>query len=54
MEHLESQLRAAEITLDLTILDRIDEIVPPGTTISPDDRGYQPAALADPRLRRRS
>ena len=54
MGHLETQLRAAELTLDGATLDRIDEIVPPGTTISPDDRGYQPAALTEPRLRRRS
>ena len=54
MEHLESQLSAAEITLDAATLDRIDEIVPPGTTISAGDMGYQPPALADPRLRRRA
>ena len=54
MEHLESQLTAAEITLDAPTLDRIDEIVPPGTTISAGDMGYQPPALADPRLRRRA
>jgi len=54
MEHLESQLGAAAITLDTATLDRIDAIVPPGTTISPADRGYQPAALTDPWRRRRS
>ena len=45
---------AAEITLDAATLDRIDEIVPPGTTISAGDMGYQPPALAEPRLRRRA
>jgi len=54
MEHLESQLAAAGITLDGATLDRIDEIVPPGTNINPGDAGYQPAALADAQLRRRS
>ena len=54
MEHLESQLTAAEVTLDAATLDRIDEIVPPGTTISAGDMGYQPPALAEPRLRRRA
>jgi aryl-alcohol dehydrogenase (NADP+) len=36
------------------VLDRIDEIVPPGTEINPADN-YQAAhpALADKRLRRR-
>jgi len=54
MEHLESQLGATEITLDAATLDRIDEIVPPGLNVNPVDAGYQPAALTDSRLRRRS
>jgi aryl-alcohol dehydrogenase-like predicted oxidoreductase len=53
MEHLDSQLGAAEVELPADLLDRIDEIVPPGTTLSPGDRGYVPPALADPELRRR-
>jgi aryl-alcohol dehydrogenase-like predicted oxidoreductase len=53
MDHLESQLPAADIRLDLSILDRIDELVPPGTNINPIDAGYIPAALLDPALRRR-
>lgn len=35
MEHLESVLPAAELTLDDAVLDRIDELVPPGTSINP-------------------
>ncbi len=54
MEHLESQLGAAEKTLDAATLDRIDEIVPPGINVNPIDAGYQPAVLTDSRLRRRS
>jgi len=54
MEHLESQLGATEITLDPATLDRIDEIVPPGLNVNPVDAGYQPAALTESRLRRRS
>ncbi len=54
MEHLESQLKAAEIMLDTATLDRIDEIVPPGLNINPVDAGYQPPVLTDARLRRRS
>jgi aryl-alcohol dehydrogenase-like predicted oxidoreductase len=54
MEHLESQLGAAEVTLGADVLDRIDEIVPPGTNVSPGDAGYTPAPLAEPGLRRRS
>jgi aryl-alcohol dehydrogenase-like predicted oxidoreductase len=53
MEHLESQLRAADVELPADLLDRIDEIVPPGTNLNPDDRGYEPPALTDPALRRR-
>ena len=53
MEHLESQLGAAEVTLDADVLDRIDEIVPPGTSFLAADVGYTPPALADAALRRR-
>jgi aryl-alcohol dehydrogenase-like predicted oxidoreductase len=54
MEHLESQLGAADLDLPAELLDRIDEVVPPGTNLNPADRGYEPPALANPRLRRRS
>jgi aryl-alcohol dehydrogenase-like predicted oxidoreductase len=53
MAHLDSQLGAAGVTLSRDILDRIDEIVPPGTNLNPPDRGYEPPALTDPSLRRR-
>jgi aryl-alcohol dehydrogenase-like predicted oxidoreductase len=41
MDHLESQLGAADVTLEAAILDRIDEIVPPGTNVNPADTGWQ-------------
>ncbi|WP_040495907.1 aldo/keto reductase [Ilumatobacter nonamiensis] len=53
MEHLDSQLGAADVSLSSDVLDRIDEIVPPGVNLSHDDAGYQPDALQDPFLRRR-
>jgi aryl-alcohol dehydrogenase-like predicted oxidoreductase len=53
MEQLESQIGAADLKLSTDVLDRIDEIVPPGTTVSAGDRGYQPPALTEPFLRRR-
>jgi aryl-alcohol dehydrogenase-like predicted oxidoreductase len=53
MEHLESQLSAADVRLDADLLDRIDKIVPPGTNINPHDAGYQSPALTDPARRRR-
>jgi aryl-alcohol dehydrogenase-like predicted oxidoreductase len=52
MEHLESQLPAADIALDTALLNRIDEIVPPGLTINPDDGGFANPAL-EPGARRR-
>ena len=52
-EQLESQLGAADVRLDAALLDRNDEIVPPGTNFSYADAGFTPPALADPALRRR-
>jgi aryl-alcohol dehydrogenase-like predicted oxidoreductase len=53
MEQLESQLPALERTLSADVLDRIDEIVPPGTNVNPNDTGWDPPWLADPASRRR-
>src|SRR5437588_4233966 len=52
MEHLESQLTAADVELSDDVLDRIDEIVPPGLNLNPGDEGWQNPALA-PEARRR-
>jgi aryl-alcohol dehydrogenase-like predicted oxidoreductase len=52
MEQLESQLTAADVTLSADVLDRIDEIVPPGTNLNPGDGGWSNPALA-PAARRR-
>ncbi len=53
-EHLESQLGAVDVRLDEALLDRIDEIVPPGTNFSHADAGFTPPGLAAPALRRRT
>jgi hypothetical protein len=53
MEQLESQLGAAEVTLSGEVLDRIDEIVPPGLNINPADGGWQSPALEPDAHRRR-
>jgi aryl-alcohol dehydrogenase-like predicted oxidoreductase len=45
MEQLESQLGAADVQLDDALLDRIDEIVPPGTNVNPADAGWTNPAL---------
>ncbi len=52
MEQLESQLAAADVVLDDVVLDRIDEIVPPGITINPADNSFANPAL-EPAARRR-
>jgi aryl-alcohol dehydrogenase-like predicted oxidoreductase len=52
MEHLESQLPAADVVLDVALLDRIDEIVAPGTNLNPADAGWANPAL-EPAARRR-
>jgi aryl-alcohol dehydrogenase-like predicted oxidoreductase len=52
-EQLESQIGAADVRLDAALLDRIDEIVQPGTNFSYADAGFTPPAVGDPALRRR-
>ncbi|HTT29834.1 MAG TPA: aldo/keto reductase [Solirubrobacteraceae bacterium] len=52
MEQLESQLAAGDVALSPEVLDRIDEIVPPGINLNPADGGWQNPALA-PDARRR-
>jgi len=54
MEQLDDLLAGIDVTLTDAILDRIDEIVPPGTDVGlPDQSAYLPPALQRPDLRRR-
>jgi aryl-alcohol dehydrogenase-like predicted oxidoreductase len=53
IEQLESQLPALETKLSVDVLDRIDEIVPPGTNVNQNDTGWDPPWLTDSSLRRR-
>src|SRR5215472_2838959 len=53
MEQLTDLMAAASVTLDDGVLDRIDQIVPPGMTLNPADAGWQPPVLTDPAARRR-
>jgi aryl-alcohol dehydrogenase-like predicted oxidoreductase len=53
MDQLTSQLPAADLVLETDVLDRIDEIVPPGTNFSRADAGYSPPHVEDSALRRR-
>ncbi|WP_258056100.1 aldo/keto reductase [Streptomyces sp. Ru62] len=50
--HLKSQLPAADVVLGPAVLDRIDEIVTPGTVINPADSSFVNPAL-EPAARRR-
>ena len=53
MEQLESQLSAVDIALDGDVLDRIDEIAPPGQNVGDADAGWSPPSIADKDSRRR-
>jgi aryl-alcohol dehydrogenase-like predicted oxidoreductase len=53
MDQLTDLLAGADVVLDDDVLDRIDQIVPPGVTLNPADSGWQPPVLADPAARRR-
>ena len=53
MEQLTDLLAGAEVTLGDDVLDRIDQIVPPGVTLNPADAGWQPPSLTEPAARRR-
>jgi len=52
MEQLQSQLPAGDVVLDDAVLDRIDEIVVPGSTVNPVDNSFANPAL-QPAARRR-
>ena len=49
MDQLTTQLGAADVVLTDDVLDRIDEIVPPGTNFTWADAGYSPPMIADAR-----
>ncbi len=53
MNHLHSQLAAADTVLPADVLDAIDAVVAPGIDLAPDEKNDTPPALLDPPLRRR-
>ena len=53
MDHLESQLGSADVDLSDDVLDRIDEIVPPGTNFTWADAGWAPPSVNHAKERRR-
>ena len=52
-QQLDDLLAGVDVALTDDILDRIDEIVPPGTDVGTLDQAYLPPPLLDPGLRRR-
>ncbi len=52
MEQLIDLLAGADVRLDDATLDAIDAVVPPGTLVDENDRGYRPWWF-DPASRRR-
>jgi len=53
MDQLVSQLGAPAVHLDDDLLDRIDELVPPGTNVNPQDVAFIPFPTLEPKVRRR-
>jgi aryl-alcohol dehydrogenase-like predicted oxidoreductase len=53
MDHLRSQLAAADTVLPADVLDAVDEIVAPGTDLAPGEKNDAPPSLLDLTLRRR-
>jgi aryl-alcohol dehydrogenase-like predicted oxidoreductase len=53
MEQLDGLLKGASLTLDDAVLDRIDEIVRPGTDVYQPDGAWRPPVLVDSARRRR-
>ncbi|HMD25377.1 MAG TPA: aldo/keto reductase, partial [Streptosporangiaceae bacterium] len=53
MDQLTDVLAGASVTLDDDVLDRIDQVVPPGVNVNLADAGWQPSVLVDPGARRR-
>jgi aryl-alcohol dehydrogenase-like predicted oxidoreductase len=53
MEHLDDLLAGADVELSDDVIDRIDELVPPGSDVTALDQEYRPPALVDTALRRR-
>jgi aryl-alcohol dehydrogenase-like predicted oxidoreductase len=53
MQHLDDLIAGYEVRLSDDVLDRIDQIVPPGTDIGLNEANYNPNAILHADLRRR-
>jgi aryl-alcohol dehydrogenase-like predicted oxidoreductase len=54
MEQLTDVLAGADVRLTADVLDRIDDLVPPGTNVNKADAGWEPPSLAPHARRRRA
>ncbi len=53
LDHLRSQVAAADTVLSSDVLDAVDEIVAPGVDLAPDEKFDTPPSLLEKSLRRR-
>lgn len=53
MQHLDDLLAGADVRLSEAVLDRIDQIVPPGIDVGLNEAAYNPPAILKADLRRR-
>jgi aryl-alcohol dehydrogenase-like predicted oxidoreductase len=53
LDHVHSQIAAADTVLSAEVLDAIDAIVTPGVDLAAHEKNDTPPALLDPSLRRR-
>ncbi len=53
LEHLDDMLASVEARLGDDILNKIDEVVPPGTDVGQDEAKYNPPSITRAELRRR-
>ncbi|MGO9133710.1 MAG: aldo/keto reductase [Methylovirgula sp.] len=54
MQHLDDVLAGADVRLSDDVLDRIDQIAPPGTDVGLNEAAYNPPAVLKAELRRRA
>jgi aryl-alcohol dehydrogenase-like predicted oxidoreductase len=53
MQQLDDLLAGAEVRLNDEVLDKIDQIVPPGIDVAPNAAAYNPPVILQAELRRR-
>ncbi len=54
MQQFDDLLASLDVSLSQAVLDRIDEIVPPGTDVGQLQMAYNPPSVTNSALRRRA